>query len=239
MNYRYYRLPTPRSYDPVAADAQVVQDPVGALEAPASEEIRRIGTDHVFDFLDRYREPCRATRGSEEEAFLLLTDCLEGRAKALYDSVSRSNRSETGIYSWCSAVNWVLRTFATDENVSRAVSRLNSARQAASEDEDAYFERFANLHTACENYLPEARLRSLFISGLDVRIADTVRAYLASNPAADMGQLLERARRQGTTVRHITAGIPRYSRRHAPLDGAPNKRSVSSVAFADEPVVGC
>ncbi len=40
----------------------------------------------------------------------------------------------------------------------------------------------------------EARRRSLFISGLYVRIADTVRSYLAFNRAADMGHLLERAR---------------------------------------------
>ncbi len=56
----------------------------------------------------------------------------------------------------------------------RAVSRLNSVRQSANEDEDAYFERFASLHTACGNYLPKPGSRSLFISGLDVRIADTV-----------------------------------------------------------------
>ncbi len=65
---------------------------------------------------------------------------------------------------------------------------------------------------------------------------DTVVAYLAANPAAYMGQLLQRPRCQGTTVVHTTAGIPGYSCRHAPLGGASNKRSTSSVVFPGEPV---
>ncbi len=113
---------------------------------------------------DLYLKACPRLEASEEEAFLLLTDCLPDRGKAFYDSASRSNPSETSIYSWCSSVNLFLRTFATDVSVARKFFRLNSA-------------------------VPAVSLRSLFISGLDDRIANTVRAYLASNPAADTGEL--------------------------------------------------
>ncbi len=94
MNYRYYRLPTPRSYDPVRQTHKLSKT-LSAL----SKHLHRKKFDGseptmIFDFLDRYREACARLEVSEEEAFLLLlTDCLEGRAKALYDSVSRSNRS--------------------------------------------------------------------------------------------------------------------------------------------------
>ncbi len=77
MSYRYYRLPTPRSYDPVRQTHKLSK----TLSAPSKHlhQKKFDGSEPtmIFDFLGRYREACARLEVSEEEALLLLTDCVE------------------------------------------------------------------------------------------------------------------------------------------------------------------
>lgn len=207
MDYRFYRIPRPSNYDRGQQMRKLVKT---ATHVSAHMHGLKFGGTEptlVFDFLEQYHKACSYVDFSENEAYLVLDKFLEGRAKSLFSSTVASDRTSSGISGWVSAVNWILRTFATDTNIARAVTALRTVRQNRNENEEDYFSRFVQLHTACGNYLPIDRLKTLFVNGLDSRIIETVRSYLSANPRVDLALLLEEARRQGSQVRELISSL--------------------------------
>lgn len=97
----------------------------------------------------------------------MLKEFLFAKARALFINVMDSDQTETGVRDWPTIVNWLLLNYSSDDNINRAVNQLRSARQKPEENELEYFNRFTKLNTVCGNYLSQAKLRNLFLNGLD------------------------------------------------------------------------
>ena len=99
-------------------------------------------------------------------------------------------------------VNYLLRTYATDEVISREDTKLHRFSQPDGMNETDY------AHVRWENVLrfgsvyDEAKLKALFIEGLRESIRDNVRNYWSANEHLDLSQLARYASsmsRIGTT----------------------------------------
>lgn len=92
----------------------------------------------VFFFLARYHQACIYSELSELEANLMLCEFVFWKTGALYTSFVESDQSETWILDCPTAVRWLLRTYATDDNISRAVNLLRSAQKTSEKDEQTF-----------------------------------------------------------------------------------------------------
>eukprot|EP00171_Calliarthron_tuberculosum_P003305 IDg3305t1 len=120
------------------------------------------------------------------------------------------DQSETGFRDWPTAVNWLLRTYATDDNINRAAAYFVRQLPAAIQAQDA----------VCQRPGPA--------------IAESVR--ITMTPDTNLAQLLDRARKQGNTIRFIYAGAGSSMRRPTPLlHQQARRRTPSAVSFADAP----
>eukprot|EP00171_Calliarthron_tuberculosum_P003277 IDg3277t1 len=167
----------------------------------------------------------------------MIKEFLVWRDKALYNSVVLSNRTSTGVFVYCTAVNWLLSTFSTDENINKEVGALQSIRQKLDENETEYFTRFVELHTTRGSYLQQSRLHYLFINGLDPRLRNSVRTFMTSHSDGDLGALLEAAEREGSTIRAILGSAPKRNLPAMPgtKPTALRKRTGSTVAIVAPP----
>ncbi len=62
MNYRYCRLPTPRSYDAVRQTHKLSKTLSALSRHLHQKKFDGSEPTMIFDFLDRYREPARDSR---------------------------------------------------------------------------------------------------------------------------------------------------------------------------------
>eukprot|EP00171_Calliarthron_tuberculosum_P004452 IDg4452t1 len=129
---------------------------------------------------------------------------------------SRSNAAgatPNGIWNWPSAVNWLLRSYARDDALDRALTALRTMSQNPGEEEDAYMQRLTNAHARCGYPLQIDDFAARFVDGLDPRIRSLVRRYRSSNPGADLLELVEEAGTEGAAMRARSAKRPSaYSR---------------------------
>eukprot|EP00171_Calliarthron_tuberculosum_P004432 IDg4432t1 len=89
----------------------------------------------VYEFFDRFYLGFLRANVGEKEAFAMIQEFLICKERALYQSVVLSNRTNTGMVGYCTAINWLLRTFATDENFNKAGStRLSKHNLSARAD---------------------------------------------------------------------------------------------------------
>lgn len=121
----------------------------------------------VFGFLERYHQACTCSAVSETKAYLILIELLHGKARALFQSTVEFARTETGVKDRSILVNWLLRTYSTNDYVNQAIDKLRPTRQKPKENYG--------------NYLSQYKLRTLFVIGLDPRIAETICLTMRSN----------------------------------------------------------
>eukprot|EP00171_Calliarthron_tuberculosum_P009479 IDg9479t1 len=85
----------------------------------------------------------------------------------------------------------------------------------------------------CGSYLTKAKLIPLFVNGLDTRIAGTIKLSIMASK--NLAELLDRARKQGDTIRHIYVSAGTSMRLLQPLTTqSTRRRTPSAVSFADE-----
>lgn len=70
------------------------------------------------------------------------------------------------VNDWQSAVNWLLRTYAKNLEINKAVDRFLQINQSEGEDYLAYFNRFEEYHARYSDYLPSAQLILVYIESL-------------------------------------------------------------------------
>eukprot|EP00171_Calliarthron_tuberculosum_P022792 IDg22792t1 len=105
-----------------------------------------------------------------------------------------------GIKDWPTAVNWLLRTYATNKAIQQAVDRFRQIRQRDDEDDLAYFNRFEEAHAMCGEYLPPDQLLSMYIESVDERIRPFLREAREDRRQITILDLCRKAANQGETL---------------------------------------
>eukprot|EP00171_Calliarthron_tuberculosum_P003625 IDg3625t1 len=103
----------------------------------------------------------------------MIEEFLIGKAKALYNNVVLSNRTSTGVPDYCTAVNWLIPLFDTDENINKAIEAFLQFLFINEHD--------ARLRNAVHTFIvshPKGDLRALLENA--ERECSTIRAILGS-----------------------------------------------------------
>ena len=238
LNYRYYRLrvghPRDRRRDPDA-----VRDCLSRLKT-TSPDLGFDGKDGilVLDFLATFVSDAETLGYTEEQAFLVLPFLLSGFAKDQYSSARGVSRRDGGIQAWPDAVQFLLRSFATNEAIQSALSSLKDIRQREGEDELDYSTRLNRAERRCGNpHYPRDRITH-FVNGLDPAVMPRIHSYREDNPRCSYLDVVYKARSEGEARRALFK-----KRRETPpaspvRKGTPAARSPSRAPalYAEEPL---
>ena len=166
LNYRRYRLKRTsrrRSKDTAKARHQVKNMGLTLLPHRFTGE----GPIMVLDFLLRFVCEAEQVAMSEEQAYIALPFFLKGAAKSHFDSaMGTTSEGEGGVTCWPEAMQFLLRSFATANNIRAAVLALRDVRQHPQEDEQTYSGSLAKAEVRCGNIHTQDEKKTLFIDGL-------------------------------------------------------------------------
>ena len=122
----------------------------------------------ALSFLRMFKTQCDKNAISEGAALLLLPDFLVGDAEQIYQNeLELGDEGVGGITSYCHAVQFILRRYAADRYIDRAVEEFENVRQKDDEDETAYARRLRSKAKCFGGVYSEADLITRFIRGLD------------------------------------------------------------------------
>ena len=122
----------------------------------------------ALSFLRMFKTQCDKNAISEGAALLLLPDFLVGDAEQIYQNeLELGDEGVGGTTSYCHAVQFILRRYAADRYIDRAVEELENARQKDNEDETAYARRLQSKAKCFGGVYSEGDLITRFIRGLD------------------------------------------------------------------------
>ena len=165
-NYRAYRLvntdPTvdARVYATTRKRVQYLLVVMGEYKFSGADPIK------VISFLARCMENFDNAEMSEAMALMALPHPLTPPAKEAYESQRGYFRRSQGIASWPSAVNWLLRTYATNIQIEQALSVVRDLRQKPGEVENEYATRMLAALARCGDIQSPYERTTLFIEGL-------------------------------------------------------------------------
>ena len=156
----------------------------------------------VLDFLARLVQEFDTQEMNEGQAIRLLPEFLSGIALRQYTSVSQTAGSHHGKVSvWPKAVQWLLRSFATDEAIRQAVLALREVQQRPSEDEMEFYIRLTDASNRCENVFSMEEQMTTFVEGLDASIKPMVSQYSQDNRDVSFLRLVNFATAHGSASR--------------------------------------
>ena len=156
----------------------------------------------VLDFLAVLVQEFDTQEMNEGQAICLLPEFLSGIALRQYTSVSQTAGSHHGKISvWPEAVQWLLRSFATDEAIRQAVLALREVQQRPSEDEMDFYIRLTDASNRCGNVYSMDDQLTMFIEGLHASIKPMVSQYRQDNRDVSFLRLVNYAKAQGSASR--------------------------------------
>ena len=98
-------------------------------------------------------------------------------------------------------VNFLLRTYATDEVISEAVGDVTSFRQSSNMTEEVYSNHLWDMALPCSTVFSDRRLKSLFFEALLPAKCVQVRNYFSTHPDVDYQSVARHAQAIGETNR--------------------------------------
>ena len=156
----------------------------------------------VLDFLAKLVQEFDTQEMNEGQAIRLLPEFLSGIALRQYTSVSQTAGAHHGKVSvWPEAVQWLLRSFATDEAIRQAVLALREVQQRPSEDEMEFYIRLKDASNRCGNVYSMEEQMTMFIEGLDASIKPMVSQYRQDNRDVSFLRLVNYAKAHGSASR--------------------------------------
>ena len=203
LDYRRYRLRKRNPLEPGEIDK--VKDRINQI-LTSCPELRFDGTDPilVLDFLATLASEADLVTMSEEQAFVALPRFLRGLAKDQFETVKGTSRREGGVHGWPEAVQYLLRSYATNENIQGAVHALKLINQRDGESELDYSSRLSRAERRCGNpHFPRDRMTH-FIDGLDPAIKPLVHSYREERPRATFLDIVYKARAEGEAKRALS-----------------------------------
>ena len=203
LSYRTCRLRNPHTYLSSSCRA-----PVRKIRRDIPPKVKRdntfTGEDGVLvlDFLAKLVQEFDTQEMSEGQAIRLLLEFVSGIALRQYNSVSQT----TGIHHekvsvWPEAVQWLSRSFATDEAICQAVLALREVQQRPSEDEMEFYIRLTDASNRCGNVYSMEEQMTMFIEGLDASIKPMVSQYRQDNRDVSFLRLVNYAKAHGSANR--------------------------------------
>ena len=229
LSYRTYRLRNPQTY-------------LSSSRRTAVRKIRRdippkVKKDNTFtgedgvlvlDFLAKLVQEFDTQEMNEGQAIRLLPEFLSGIALRQYTSVSQTAGSHHGKVSvWPEAVQWLLRSFATDESIRQAVLALRDVQQRPSEDEMEFYIRLTDAGNRCGNVHSMEEQMTMFIEGLDASIKPMVSQYRQDNRDVSFLRLVNYAKAQGSASRAKEKRTKKVTIHTPPTFKAGNKQKTS------------
>ena len=213
----------------------------------------------VLGFLARLKTACDHNGITEGAAVWCFQFYLTGQAHALLQSRLNGNTMAVDVKrrellrTYPQVINFLLRTYATDEVTSEAVCDVTSSCQSSSMTEEVYSNHLWDMAFHCSTVLSDRRMKSQLVEGLLPATCAQVRNYLATHPDVDyqsvaryaqaIGETNRASRRQGmSAVAHREpSGAARRFDRTARTRPVPSVESASDIptagGFAEEAIL--
>ncbi|CAN8076685.1 unnamed protein product [Agarophyton chilense] len=161
----------------------------------------------VLDFLARFVAEADILGKNEGQAYIALPYFLRGLAEDKYHSVRvLSLASGGGVTCWPEAVQYLLRSCATNSAIQQAILALRDTRQRPGESETDYSSRLNKAFHRCGNVYPAEERCTVFVDGLDPAIRTLVARRREDRPKATYLKLVQFARAEGEALRARTPG---------------------------------
>jgi hypothetical protein len=189
----------------------------------------------VLDFLHSFKIAADIIRLSEGAAALVFPNFLSGRAKT--GVVTHLKQISDSIPEYPAAVQWLLKSYATEAVITKACDRVNQAKKHQNEDEREFFERLGSYAADAGSVFPERQLIAANLSGLSDYVSATLRGRIT--PRIEFPKVQAFAEEIGIASKALTASRPPP---RAPAPGllptlprpvAAVAEDKSKIAFAD------
>lgn len=201
MNYRRYRLDDTRTTLPNAKGISKTRD---NMKSMLPQKFSFDGKDpiQIFHFLERLASKADDLSLNERTLWVIVPNFLSSSALTTYQAaLTAGGHASRPVESWPSAVNYMLKRYATDENIKQAADDILKIAQAEDEDEDDYFIRFEEANLRAGSSLDARRKITLLINGFDSAIRPYLSRFFQSKPMATILDVLEEAKVEGKTNR--------------------------------------
>lgn len=129
MSYRYYRLKRRRNTIHCKSNTKLIPLRKNLSEVfPEKDYFRDNDPILVFDFLTRFVEECDANGLTEAQAFLQLPLFITCTARDPFRAI-RASRATGGVTSLSEGVQYILRTYASQDAIMAEPTAFHNLRQ--------------------------------------------------------------------------------------------------------------
>jgi hypothetical protein len=130
----------------------------------------------VLDFLRSFKESADHNQVGEGAATRLMPYFLKGAAKEEYRSYLKEVPASKPLYP--NMVQYLLETYASDDELAKAYHMAVTARQRENEDDRAFALRIRQIAASAGNVFDEATLKSILVGGLAEYVQDSLRVHV-------------------------------------------------------------
>ena len=163
----------------------------------------------VLTFLREFRDACNTNGVHEGAARWLFQFFLDGTAKAnLARGSARTGRALSSARSgskdgmtYCQAVQYLLRVYATDDAIATAHMDISQFKIASNSNELKYAQELLSKAYKCGDVYPMNVLRGYYVEGSHESIRGALRSYLSKHPDCDVLELAYEAKNVGAISR--------------------------------------
>ena len=203
VSYRSYRLvDRSQRYDPsVTAKLAVF---VKRLKHAIEEKFGGEEPIEVLQFLRTFKEAADHNRVSEGAAARLIPYFLKGIAKEGYRAQLGDVPAKMPKYPFM--VQYLLETYAVDEELAKAYYAAASARQIEGEDEKTFGRRLQKAAILAGNVIDQMNLKTIYVEGLPPYVQAGLRLHVT--PGMSFDQVQRMAHNLGTSLRQTMAQVP-------------------------------
>ena len=154
----------------------------------------------VLDFLRSFKESADHNQVGEGAAARLMPYFLKGAAKEEYRSYLKEVPASKPLYPYM--VQYLLETYASDDELAKAYHMAVTARQRENEDERAFALRLRQIAASAGNVFDEATLKSIFVDGLAEYVQDSLRVHVT--PEMPFSKVQRVAHQLGKSLRRTS-----------------------------------
>jgi hypothetical protein len=185
----------------------------------------------ILSFLRSFKEAADHNRISEGAAARLIPYFLTGIAKEGYRTHFKEIPVGAAIYPHM--VQYLLATYARDDELSKAYHAVTSAKQATGEDEQSFARRLQSAAMIAGSVVDKANLKTIFVEGLQPHLQSDVRLHV--KPAMTFEEVKHVAQTVGDSKRHALAMLPfALAKVRTPSGVKPLVRNLSAAHAVDE-----
>jgi hypothetical protein len=133
----------------------------------------------VLDLPRYFNESADHNQVREGAVARLMPYFLKGAVKEEYRSYLKEIPASKPLYPYM--VQYLLESYATDDELAKAYHMEVTARQRENEDERAFALRLRHIAASAGNVFDEATLKSIFVDGLAEYVQDSLRVHITSD----------------------------------------------------------